>query len=112
MTQEEIDELLKAKPYNLEDEYLIDDYIYLINRNGTPGDFTGLRDNINKDKNGRSLGVPYKVCTVHTKEAFEKLQETTKPSVDPSAPTVPGETTPPDDTTVEALGGNAATPVG
>ena len=112
MTQEEIDELLKAKPYNLEDEYLIDDYIYLINRNGTPGDFTGLRDNINKDKNGKSLGVPYKVCTVHTKEAFEKLQETTKPSVDPSAPTVPGETTPPDDTTVEAPGGNAATPVG
>ena len=64
-------------------------------KNGTPGDFTGLNDNINKDKNGKSLGVPYKVCPLHTKEAFEKLQETTKPSVDPSAPTVPDATTPP-----------------
>ena len=112
LTQAEIDELLKAKPENLQSEYLNDDYIYLINKNGTPGDFTGLNDNINKDKNGKSLGVPYKVCPLHTKEAFEKLQETTKPSVDPSAPTVPGETTPPDDTTSAAPGGNAATPVG
>ena len=95
LTQAEIDELLKAKPENLQSEYLNDDYIYLINKNGTPGDFTGLNDNINKDKNGKSLGVPYKVCPLHTKEAFEKLQETTKPSVDPSAPTVPDATTPP-----------------
>ena len=98
MTQKEIDELLKAKPYNLEKEYLVDDYIYLVNKNGTPGDFTGLKDNINKDKNGKSLGVPYKVCPLHTKETLEKLQEEIKPSEDPSAPTepgVPGATTPP-----------------
>ena len=103
--QAEIDELLKAKSENLADEYLVDDYIYLINRNGTPGDFTGLKGNINKDKNGNSLDVPYKVCTVHTKEALEKLQEATKPTVDPNDPgaNVPGETTPP---------GGSVTPVG
>ena len=105
MTQAEIDELLKAKSDNLADEYLVDDYIYLINRNGTPGDFTGLKGNINKDKNGNSLDVPYKVCTVHTKEALEKLLEATKPTVDPNDPgaNVPGETTPP---------GGSVTPVG
>ena len=104
MTQEEINELLKAKPHNLQEEYLNDDYIYLVNRNGTPGNFTGLKGDINKDKNGKSLNVPYKVCQVHTKEAWEKYQEETKPTEDPNAPTVPGETTPP--------GGNTVTPVG
>lgn len=108
MTQEELDELLKAKSENLQEEYLVDDYIYLVNKNGTPGDFTGLRDNINKDKNGNSLGVPYKVCRVHTKEALEKLQEATKPTVDPNAPTVPGTTTPP----AGGAQNNPATPAG
>ena len=107
MTQAEIDALLKAKPENLQDEYLNDDYIYLVNKNGTPGDFNGLKGNINKDKNGKSLKMPYKVCQVHTKEALEKLQETIQPTVDPNAPTVPGETTPPADGN-----GNNVNPVG
>jgi hypothetical protein len=112
MTKAEIDELLKAKPENLQTEYLVDDYIYLGNKNGTPGDFTGLKDNINKDKNGKSLGVPYKVCRVHTKEALEKLQEATKPTADPNAPTVPGETTPPAGGAGNVTGGNNVNPVG
>ena len=95
MTQEELDELVKAKKFNLKKEYLADDYIFLVNKNGTPGDFTGLEDNINKDQYGRSLGVPYKICRLHTKEALEKLQQANKPTVDPSTPTVPGETTAP-----------------
>ena len=98
MTQKEIDELLKAKQYDLEEEYLVDDYIYLVNENGTPGDFTGLNDNINKDKTGKSLGVPYKVCTVHTKEALDALNAATQP-------TVPAETT-------EATTPSTVTPVG
>ena len=80
---------------SLKKEYLADDYIFLVNKNGTPGDFTGLEDNINKDQYGRSLGVPYKICRLHTKEALEKLQQANKPTVDPSTPTVPGETTAP-----------------
>ena len=104
LTQAEIDALLKAESDNLQEEYLNDDYIYLINKNGTPGDFTGLKNNINKDASGKSLGVPYKVCRVHTKEAYEKLQASTEPSVDPSAPTVPGETVPPSEDVVTPVG--------
>ena len=109
LTQEEIDELLKAKPYNLESEYLVDDYIYLVNRNGTPGDFTGLKNNINKDKNGKSLNVPYKVCTVHTKEALDALNASKQPT---EGTTVPGTTTTPGTTTATTPGAGAVTPVG
>ena len=86
MTQEEIDELLKAKDENLEKEYLVDDYVYLINENGTPGDFTGFKNNINKNAQGKSLGVPYKVCRVHTKTALDKQNAATKPTT----PATPG----------------------
>ena len=109
LTQEEIDELLKAKPYNLESEYLVDDYIYLVNRNGTPGDFTGLKNNINKDKNGKSLNVPYKVCTVHTKEALDALNASKQPT---EGTTAPGTTTTPGTTTATTPGAGAVTPVG
>lgn len=90
LTQEEIDELLKAEPEDLEDVYLIDDYIYLLNENGTPGDFTGLKNNINKDKYGRSMKVPYKVCTVHTKAALDAYIAATTPTVPGTGATVPG----------------------
>ena len=94
MTQEEIDELLKAKDENLEKEYLVDDYVYLINENGTPGDFTGFKNNINKDKNGKSLDVPYKVCRVHTKELLDKQNAAAKPTLPgvtaPGTPVIPG----------------------
>ena len=101
MTQEEIDELLKAEDEKLEKEYLVDDYIYLINSDGTPGDFTGLKNNINKDKNGKSLKVPYKVCTVHTKAVLDAQNAATQPTVSggtatsgapvsPSVPVTPG----------------------
>ena len=109
LTQEEIDELLKAKPYNLESEYLVDDYIYLVNRNGTPGDFTGLKNDINKDKNGKSLNVPYKVCTVHTKEALDALNASKQPT---EGTTAPGTTTTPGTTTATTPGAGAVTPVG
>ena len=109
LTQEEIDELLKAKPYNLESEYLVDDYIYLVNSTGTPGDFTGLKNNINKDKNGKSLNVPYKVCTVHTKEALDALNASKQPT---EGTTVPGTTTTPGTTTATTPGAGAVTPVG
>ena len=114
LTQAEIDELVKAKSENLQEEYLTDDYIYLVNKNGTPGNFTGLKDNINKDKNGKSLNMPYKVCQMHTKEALEKLIEAQKPTVDPNAPAVPGTTTPPaaGQGNTPATGNNPAAPVG
>lgn len=90
MTMDEISELLKAKPYNLVSEYLSDDYIYLINDNGTPGHFTGLNGGLNKDQD-----VPYKVCTVHTKEALEKQNAATEPSKPNTTQPSTGTVTPP-----------------
>ena len=77
MTQREVDELIKAKSGGLLPEYLRDDYIYLVNDNGTDAVFKGIEGNINKDVN-----APYLVCPVHTKEAWEAYQasvEATEP---------------------------------
>lgn len=88
MTQEEIDEIMKAKRYKLEENFFRDDYIYLVDKNGKDKSFKGLNNNVNKD-----VEAPYLVCPVHTKEAWEAYQaanppETTDP-VDPNAPTSP-----------------------
>lgn len=75
MTQKEIDELVKAKTSGLQPEYLRDDYIYLVNDNGTDAVFKGIESNINQD-----VTAPYLVCPVHTKEAWEAYQESIAPT--------------------------------
>lgn len=96
MTQSEIDELLRAEGVGLVNEYLIDDYIYLVTSGGGDGSFKGLHGNINA-----GIDAPYKVCTVHTKEAWEALhqkpEKPTKPTKPekpekPEKPTEPAET--------------------
>ena len=84
MTQEELDEILKAEQYGVSKDYLRDDYIYLVTEDGRDAEFHGFKGNANKD-----VKSPYIVCPVHTKEAWEKYQkehEAVKP-LDPSAPT-------------------------
>ncbi len=84
MTQKEVNELFKAKTCGLMPEYLRDDYIYLVNENGTDGVFKGIEGNLNQGK-----PAPYLVCPVHTKEAWEKYQK----SVEPTEPeTTTGDT--------------------
>ncbi len=65
MTQREIDDIMKAKKYGLNENFFRDDYIYLIKNDGTDGSFKGLNGNINK-----FVDAPYQACTVHTKEAW------------------------------------------
>jgi membrane peptidoglycan carboxypeptidase len=87
MTQKEIDELIKAKSCGLMPEHLRDDYIYLINIDGTDGIFKGIEGKINKDVN-----APYLVCPLHTKEAWEAYQESiaeTEPETEPTEPGTP-----------------------
>ncbi len=82
MTQKEVDELIKAKSSGLLPEYLRDDYIYLINENGTDGVFKGLEGKINE-----KVTAPYLVCPVHTEEAWEEYQksvEATQPETQPA----------------------------
>lgn len=67
LTQAEIDEILRAAPYKLLSDYLRDDYVYFINADGTAGRFKGIRNNLSQ-----SVNAPYKVCTAHTQQAWER----------------------------------------
>ena len=84
MTQAQIDDLVKAKNSGLQPEYLRDDYIYLINNNGTDGVFKGLNNNINQKVN-----APYLVCPMHTKEAWEAYEEAVKKAEEAEKPEDP-----------------------
>lgn len=68
-TQAELDAMILAKDYNLNPAYLMDEYIYLVSENGTGVPFKGFNNNINQFSD-----LPYKGCTVHTKEAWEQYQ--------------------------------------
>lgn len=92
MTQGELDEIAKAGPYNLSDIYEQDEFVYLVNENGSDGVFKGIHGDLQQD-----VDAPYMVCPVHTKEAWEKYQQSQKPtdptdSTDPTEPTTPGVT--------------------
>lgn len=91
LTQDEINEILMAGKYNLNDYFLCDDYIYLVDGEGNDVAFHGLYNTIN---NG--IEAPYKVCTVHTKAAWEAYQQ--QNPAQPTDPTEPGETEPGEDT--------------
>lgn len=89
------DEMAKAKVTNF-----TDDCIYLVDSAGNPAHFIGLNNDINLNA---TEVIPYKQCTIHTKEAWEQLHppvipDPTDPSVpvDPSAPTEPEPTVPDD----------------
>ena len=69
MTQEQIDDLLDAKKYKLLPEYLMDEYVYLVKKNGSDGSWKGFENNINKN-----VDAPYKVCTEHTAQSWNQYQ--------------------------------------
>ena len=75
LTLEEIDEILKAKPYKLYDQFLQDNYVYLVNPDGTDGTFKGFKNDINTTEKS-----PYVTCPVHTQEAWEKFVATLDPN--------------------------------
>lgn len=74
MTQEEIDELVKAKTNGLLPEYLQDNYVYLVTKDGKDGVFKGFEGTANP-----GVDAPYVICTLHTKEAWEAYQESLVP---------------------------------
>ena len=69
ITQEEINKLLKAKNYGLNEMYLRDDYVYLVDDNGKDLSFKGFTGKINKN-----VTAPYKVCTTHTASAWAEYE--------------------------------------
>lgn len=85
MTQSEIDELLKAESYNLQDPYLMDEYVYLVTDSGEDGSFKGFHNTINQ-----GVDAPYQVCTVHTQQAWEEYKASQVPESDDNG--IPGIT--------------------
>jgi len=102
MTQATVDALTKLEGKGLSYNYLRDNYIYLINPDGSDGTYFGLYGTINK-----GLDVPYKACKVHTKAAWEQFveenpwagggEEEPEPT-EPNEPTEPIEPTEPETT--------------
>lgn len=81
MTQEEIDELLLAESHGLKEEYLRDDYVYLVDSVGNPLNYHGLHGDANVGVN-----APCITCTVHTKAAWDAYKAgstTTEDSTEP-----------------------------
>ncbi len=69
MNQSEIDVILKAAPHSLLRDYLRDDYVYYVNADGSDGWFRGIKNNLQQ-----SVKAPYKVCPVHTQQAWERYE--------------------------------------
>lgn len=102
MTPEDIEELRKAAKVGLLAQYKTDNYIYLLNENGTPGVFTGLNWKQDTQQNvNEGVKAPYVVCPVHTQEAWEAYEASKAPTTTDPVPTDPAPTdsvTPPDNT--------------
>jgi len=65
LTKSEINEILKAAPYRLLSDYIRNDYVYLINSDGSDGVFKGFYNNLNNN-------APYVTCKVHTQGAWQQ----------------------------------------
>jgi membrane peptidoglycan carboxypeptidase len=107
LTQSQIQGMLQARGKGLDGNYLRDDYIYLVDKNGHDASYHGISGKINQ-----GLNVPYEVCRIHTKQSWEDYQRppaTTTPTKPPTSSTEPippttGETNPttlPTEPTVE-----------
>ena len=92
LKQSQINELLKVEKKGLDANYLRDDYIYLVDKNGGAASFYGIHGKISA-----GLQLPYQVCRVHTRQSWEDYQtppETTAPTQPPTEPTAPPTTAP------------------
>ena len=91
MTQEEIDELLKAEKFKLMKDYLRDDYVYFINKDSTDGIFKGIKNDLKQD-----VEAPYMVCPEHNQKTWEAYVKQHPEAAEPSDPaqtetTAPGK---------------------
>jgi penicillin-binding protein 1A len=97
LTQNEVDERIKAGKYGLKKEYLNSKYVYLIDQAGEPAGFKGFNDEL--DGSG-----PCIYCTKHTQEAWEQFKAN-NPWVDTpniQDPVDPGDPEDPDDPIVDS----------
>jgi len=78
LNQSEINQILKASSYRLISDYLRNDYVYLVNADGSDAIFKGFNNNL-------SNSAPYVTCKVHTQSAWEQYeaQHPTTPATPP-----------------------------
>jgi len=84
MTQTEIDEINKASGYGLVDYMLGDEWVYLINWDGSDGVFKGIDGKLEQETD-----APYVVCKEHTQEAWEAYLQSQIPEPPIEEPTEP-----------------------
>ena len=86
LTQEQINEMLKAERYNLKEMFLQDNYVYLIDKDGSDGVFKGFKGKLKQETD-----APYMICTTHTQQAWEEYekQQAEQQPTDPSDPSDP-----------------------
>ncbi len=87
INQDDYNELVKAKNYGLHAEYTMDNYVYMVTKDGKDAAFHGFGGDVNLN-----TSIPYVVCSVHTKAAWDKYQEELAAATQPSEPeeTQPG----------------------
>ena len=88
LTEQQIEDILQASRYGLVSGYVRDDYVYLVDKEGNDKNFTGMKNDANKDAE-----APYIVCTKHTEKAWQEYENANPPETEPSEgnsePTVP-----------------------
>jgi hypothetical protein len=73
LTQQEMDDILKAKKYGLQEAFWNDYFMYYVDKQGKDLPFKGLTGKEENEEN-----VPYMVCTVHNAENWEAYEEAHK----------------------------------
>ena len=79
LTEEEIEDILQASRYGLVSGYVRNDYVYLVDKEGNDKNFTGMKDDANKDAE-----APYVVCTMHTEKTWQEYENANPPETQPS----------------------------
>ena len=78
LTEKDLEAILRCERHGLAEEYFLDQYVWLIDKNGKDLNYRGFHNDVNIGEKS-----PYIVCKTHTKEAWEKYQEenATEPEV-------------------------------
>ena len=84
LTEDEVEEIIRAGKHGLYTSFLEDHYVYYVTNGGKDMDWHGFNGKANP-----KVDSPYVVCPVHTKEAWEEYQESLKEEEE----TEPPETT-------------------
>ena len=92
MTQQEVNELYRAKDSGLLPEYLLNNYVWLVTQNGQDGVWKGFDGTLQQ-----AVDAPYLICPLHTEASWLAYQESLVPEETQPEETVPGETVPGED---------------